>query len=140
MTQFSRELQADGATAEPTDRRRWFLETGFLENGVVGSFLETDDDLFVGDFDGPLGVDESTKDRLGSGVAEALQMVRETLVEHRGHHGQGKVEVHVQADFTAKTIEVEEGDLRAQKMFHMVAPGVCFNHSSSRQTLRKVVG
>ena len=72
--------------AEPADRSRGFLETGFFEDGIVRSLLEANGDLFVGDLDGPVRVDESTEDRLGSRVVETLQIVCETLVEHCRNH------------------------------------------------------
>ena len=87
ITQVLGEFQADDPTAEPADRSRGFLETGFLEDGIVRSLLEANGDLFVGDLDCPVRVDESTEDRLGSRVVETLQIVRETLVEHRSNHG-----------------------------------------------------
>ncbi len=87
------------------------MEAGGHEKGVVGAFLETDQDLTFGDGDVSRAVDEVPKQvgGFGGGVTVA-DAGRQQVVKGARHESELEVTVDLERDRRGERVDVEEFD------------------------------
>ena len=113
---------------QPRDRRVDFVKPGGEKQGVVGAFLESDEDLVGGEGDLGRGVDEILKEVAGLGVfVSVADLGGEQAIEAAGHERKLEVTVDLEGDGGGEGIHMKESDVLRDPVFDEHAVSVAFN-------------
>ena len=102
----------------------------------MGTVLIVDHHLPTDNLNPSRRVDELGEERLRSGVGEPLQATGQMVIQEGSHHGQRQIEIHVEANFAGKAVEVKEGDLLSEPVLDVVTAGVRLNQLPAGQRFR----